>query len=422
MGFNFPNAPTVNQVYNPGGGLPVYRWDGEKWVSGMAGVQALYVGDTAPVGAAPGSLWWNSANGQLYIYYADPNSNQWVVVVSAPSAVKLLKNYVVNGAMMVSQENSSTAGTVAGYYPTDQFKYISNTTGVLSVAQVASVTPSGSPNRLRATVTTADAAMTTNKYVFIQQGIEGLRVADLRMGTAAAKQITVSFGCKGPAGTYCIGLGNAAANRTYVGEFTIAAAEANTDVLKSVTLTLDAAGTWAVDSTAGIYLWLTLMAGPTYQTPAGVWTAGSFLASPNQFNFMGTVGNVFELFDVGLYEGAIAPPFQVPDYASELALCKRYFETVLVASYGLTAFIPTQSIARVGLYYSPKRATPTFLVTAANVNVNCTAGNVAGVSTSTNAISLTFVQFDVTVAGTPLTVGQAASIGCGSPFLINARL
>ena len=34
---------------------------------------------------------------------------------------------------------------------------------------------------------------------------------------------------------------------------------------------------------------------------------------------MGTVGNVFELFDVCLTEGTVAPPFEVPDYASELA-------------------------------------------------------------------------------------------------------
>ena len=38
-----------------------------------------------------------------------------------------------------------------------------------------------------------------------------------------------------------------------------------------------------------------------------------------------TAGNIFELFDVSLTEGTVAPPFQVPDYASELALCQRYF-------------------------------------------------------------------------------------------------
>ena len=35
--------------------------------------------------------------------------------------------------------------------------------------------------------------------------------------------------------------------------------------------------------------------------------------------------HIFELFDVSLTEGTVAPPFVVPDYASELALCQRYF-------------------------------------------------------------------------------------------------
>ena len=40
-----------------------------------------------------------------------------------------------------------------------------------------------------------------------------------------------------------------------------------------------------------------------------------FYATANQFNFMGTINNVFELFDVSLTEGTVAPPFQLPDYA-----------------------------------------------------------------------------------------------------------
>ena len=50
---------------------------------------------------------------------------------------------------------------------------------------------------------------------------------------------------------------------------------------------------------------------------------------------MGTVGNVFELFDVSLTEGSVAPPFQVPDYASELALCQRYYRIVIPPGVGL---------------------------------------------------------------------------------------
>jgi hypothetical protein len=39
MAFDFPNAPTVGQIFSPSGG-PTYKWDGAKW--------------TAPIGAAVG--------------------------------------------------------------------------------------------------------------------------------------------------------------------------------------------------------------------------------------------------------------------------------------------------------------------------------------------------------------------------------
>jgi hypothetical protein len=177
------------------------------------------------------------------------------------------------------------------------------------------------------TVTTADAAMTTNKNVGITQIIEGLRIADLAAGLATARAVTLRFGIKAPAGTYCVALRNGGVTRAYIGECVVSPAQANIDSVMALALTMDTTGTWASDTTAGLNISWTLMCGPTYQTPAGVWTAGNFLASANQFNFMGTAGNVFELFDVGLYQGSTgtAPAFQVPDFASDRTLCQRYF-------------------------------------------------------------------------------------------------
>jgi hypothetical protein len=235
------------------------------------------------------------------------------------------KNYLLNSGMQVSQENGTTAGTVSAFYPVDQFTLSTSTSGTFSAAQVASTTPGGSPNRIRYTVTAADAAVGASDIVLIQTRLEGLRVADLLFGTASAKSITIQFGVKAPAGTYGVSVINGAANRAYVGEYTISGGEANTSVVKSVTLTGDTTGTWAVDSTIAMYISWTLMAGSTYQTAAGSFGAGNFYGTSNQFNLMGTNGNVFELFDVGLYEGTAAPAFQLPEFESELRLCKRYW-------------------------------------------------------------------------------------------------
>lgn len=306
MALDFPNSPLVGQLYpSPAiGGVPQWRWDGAEWmpVSGSASFDAGAVRFDGPQGLT---------------------SSQKAQARANIDALK--KNYVANGAMMISQENGTTAGTTSGYYSADQFAYQPSTTGTMSIGQVASPTPGGSPNRIRATVTVADAVLDAADVVYVYQPIEGLRVADLKFGTVAAKTVTVQFGVKAPAGTYCVTLWNAAANRSYVAEYTIAAGEANTDVVKSVTIPGDQAGTWANNNTAGILVLWCLMAGANYQQAAGAWQAATKMGTANQFNFMGTNGNVFELFDVGLYEGSVAPAFQVPDYVPELALCHRYY-------------------------------------------------------------------------------------------------
>lgn len=86
---NFPANPTVGQEYE----YPpyVYIWDGEKWNTktgtdgsgGGTGGSQTFVSETAPVGAAPGSIWFCSLNGLTYILYQDVDSTAWVE--SSPS-------------------------------------------------------------------------------------------------------------------------------------------------------------------------------------------------------------------------------------------------------------------------------------------------------------------------------------------------
>ena len=47
-------------------------------------VSSAYVSDSAPTGPSPGSLWWNSNTGTMYVYYNDPNSSQWVEIAPSP--------------------------------------------------------------------------------------------------------------------------------------------------------------------------------------------------------------------------------------------------------------------------------------------------------------------------------------------------
>ena len=76
MGFNFPDAPIVGQVFPP------YEWDGEKWVMQIkpgTGDALVTVSDTPPAAPHDNQFWWSSQSGILYFRYNDNSSSQWVV-------------------------------------------------------------------------------------------------------------------------------------------------------------------------------------------------------------------------------------------------------------------------------------------------------------------------------------------------------
>lgn len=92
-----PANPSEGEVWldtSPPGGLWVMGPDG--WVRlGMNGESSGYIApvtisDTAPTGKVPGDLWWNSSNGQMFIYYQDNTSAQWVVANAATAAAEII--------------------------------------------------------------------------------------------------------------------------------------------------------------------------------------------------------------------------------------------------------------------------------------------------------------------------------------------
>jgi len=312
---DFPPSPIAGDKYPVPAvvGQPQYTFDGTKWTT--VGAQ---VTTAAPASALPLMDQLTALVGTTTKYAREDH----VHPINTSLLVK--KSYILNGAMMVSQENGATAGAAVGYYPVDGFAYIAGgTTGVVSGQQVASATPGGSPKRARWAIATSDAALAADDVAFIRATVEGLRAADLRSGTAGAKTVTLRFGINAFAGTYCVAIRNAAGNRSYVVPVTVPAGES----IQSVTIPLDTAGTWASDNTLALEISWCLMSGLTYQTASpNTWTATAAIATSAQTNWLANApGSIFELFDVSLTEGPVAPPFVVPDYASELALCQRYF-------------------------------------------------------------------------------------------------
>jgi hypothetical protein len=334
MAIDFPSTPIIGQQISQGG--TTWQWDGVGWniVPVMA---AAFASDTPPANPADNQQWWRSTNGQLYFYYNDGNSKQWVQAAGGVAGDGYLvktarsRNLVINGAMLLGQENGFVAGSIANYYPADQ--WVSAFVGpVQSVGMVQSLTPAGSPTRIRKTVTTPKASLAAGDYSTLLQAIEGTRMAGLAFGNAAAVQLVLRFGFKGPAGTYSFSLRNGT-TRSYVKNFTITAGQANTDTVQVFVIPGDVTGAWAGDNTIGLWLGVTDAAGSTSLGVEG-WQAGNFTSTTANSNMVATNGNIIELFDVGLYadpdKTAVPPPYEIEDYNDTLRDCSRYYQEALV--------------------------------------------------------------------------------------------
>jgi hypothetical protein len=71
-------AGTAGQVLATGGSAADPHWIAAGGVT---------IGDTAPASPSPGTLWWDSVGGQLYVWYDDGTSVQWVVANSIGGSV-----------------------------------------------------------------------------------------------------------------------------------------------------------------------------------------------------------------------------------------------------------------------------------------------------------------------------------------------
>ena len=75
----FPANPRPNYAFVASNGVR-YTYDGEKWSAS----KGLNVGDgsnpgvTPPLNPAPGTFWWDTTTGQLFTWYEDVDTGQWI--------------------------------------------------------------------------------------------------------------------------------------------------------------------------------------------------------------------------------------------------------------------------------------------------------------------------------------------------------
>ena len=90
VGASPPSAPNPGALWwdDVGGNLYIWYNDGTstQWVIAVNPPIPVMpsTGPTPPASPFNGSMWWNPNNGQLYIWYVDPNGGQWVVANNTP--------------------------------------------------------------------------------------------------------------------------------------------------------------------------------------------------------------------------------------------------------------------------------------------------------------------------------------------------
>jgi hypothetical protein len=423
MGFNFPNSPIDGASFVPPGGSGMtYVWNAATgaWKLSMGssggGGASIYVGDTPPASPTANQLWWRSDLGQLFLYYSDPNTTQWVQAAgSATGQIRntaRTRNRVNNPTMQISQENGTTAVTATGTYPADQ--WLLGVGGIVGQAQRATLgTPTleGTITAVSITATTAKASLVSGDNLHLIQPIEGVDVADFGWGTASAKPVVLRFNvlCQ-QTGTFPIRLSNSANDRCYCNSYTVVTA----NVWQTVSFAVpgDVTGTWLNNTGIGLTVDLGYALGPNFVGVAG-WQAGSFYAPPGMTNGAAVANSKLYVTDVGLYldpdNTGVAPRFEVPSFEDDLARCMRYWQPINISQRANA--VGAGVLISVPIQHSPMRTTPS--------NGVLTAGGVSNVQGS--APSLTNLN---NVGGRSETV----SAGSGDFYVLqwvykyNARL
>ena len=342
-------------------------------------------------------------------------------VQTAAASPYVLKNRIINGAMVINQRAWTGTVVTDGTYTLDRFVAFSSVASKYSVSQNAgSVTPPiGFSSYLGAT-SLAVTTLGASDYYVIAQRIEGYNIADLGWGTANAKTITLSFWVYSSlTGTFGGSLQNGTQARSYPYTYTISTANTWTQI--SITIAGDTSGTWSTTNTEGIGVYFGLGVGTTFSGTANAWGSAQKFSATGATSVVGTNGATFYVTGVQLEIGSSATPFERRLYNQELANCQRYAlilglqQTNSVAGLGFA--YTTTGFAAVVNYPVAMRTIPTFTQNGAWAANNAlgavtlTGGSINTTYSSTLAADLSFSAASGLVAATPyrLTAGTSAA-------------
>jgi hypothetical protein len=341
----------------------------------------------------------------------------------------MFRNRVINGDMRIDQRNSGATVANASLtngnqtFTLDRFAIYKMASVTLTVNQNSISDLANFRNSLR--VANVSAASITTDLIEISHKIEGYNIADLGFGKANTNTITISFWVKSSiTGMYSYTMRNYPINnRSIVMQYQILSA--NTWEYKTVTVPVDASGTWASNSAAGVDLYYSLIGTAAFRTSSlNTWLAGDFkfITGTTYANWIGTAGATWELTGVQLEKGTIATPFEFRPYVIELQLCQRYYEAIG------NIILHSRYIGGAGfnhlfhfVYFNTKKRSNAGTVTV-NGNWHARNGTLTAYSTSgkyfNEIVYLNNIVLQLTAVNTPIPFYEDGIFYAGLPGII----
>ena len=127
MSYSFPPAPTRGQIYTSNG--RTWQWNGVQWTAVAVSTPSsapVFISVSPPPNPIPGSLWYDSNNSNLNIYYKDLNGSQWISVVPFPQDTITQQGGVFEGPIYAQYEvpNNPAAFVTVGWVEDNLVAYL----------------------------------------------------------------------------------------------------------------------------------------------------------------------------------------------------------------------------------------------------------------------------------------------------------
>tara|TARA_B100000900_G_scaffold98776_1_gene81624 strand:- start:397 stop:1467 length:1071 start_codon:yes stop_codon:yes gene_type:complete len=278
------------------------------------------------------------------------------------------RNLIINGAMMVNQRAASYTVSSTRVKVVDRFSAEKDTNDMTAVQSTDA--PTGFEYSLKLTNGTGASSSGTN-INYVKHFFEGYDTNHLEIGTANAKEVTLSFHVKSSiTGTYCVTFADSGNDNPFVSTYTINSAD--TWEKKTVTITMSTYSSWVghTGKDANLQIIWDLGSGPDRQVSTlNAWQDGvaNKWSHSSQTQWVETTGATWYLTGVQLEVGDTATDFEHRSHAEEYHYCQRYFQkTYRYEDYltnntgnGCVGFYATSSADNQNVTWAtPMRTTP----------------------------------------------------------------